>query len=120
MILYAFDLLLKEILPQKGKLKRFNFGMQTYFVKQLNWNIYRLKTKNMASLTNDGREIRQPDNITLDSHKETTETQTDVASRPCVRVTLLNRVCWVWLRSLFILILIKHGGQVVTRCFKWL
>ena len=41
----------------------------------------------MGSLTNDGREIRQPENISLDSRKETTETQT-VASRPCLRVTL--------------------------------
>ena len=41
----------------------------------------------MASLTNDAREIRQPDNISLDSHKETTETQT-LAARLCVRVTL--------------------------------
>ena len=37
---------------------------------------YRLKTENMAILTNDAREIRQPDNISLDSHKETTKTQT--------------------------------------------
>ena len=48
----------------------------------------------MGSLTNEGRAIRQPDNISLDSHKETTETQT-VAARSCVRVTLLHRVCWV-------------------------
>ena len=45
-----------------------------------------LRLKKMGSLTNDGREIRQPDNISLDSRKETTETQT-VASRSCVRVT---------------------------------
>ena len=31
--------------------------------------------------------IRQPDNISLDSHRETTETQT-FDTRPCVRVTL--------------------------------
>ena len=75
----------------------------------------------MGSLTNDGREIRQPDNISLDCHKETAETRT-VASRPCVRVILVPSyiACWVWFRSLFILIWFKHGGQVATRCFEWL
>ena len=33
----------------------------------------------MALLTNDAREIQQPDNISPDSHKETTETQTIAA-----------------------------------------
>ena len=41
--------------------------------------LYRLRTENMALHTNDAREIQQPDSISLDSHKETTETQTVAA-----------------------------------------
>ena len=46
----------------------------------------------MASLTNEGRETRQPDNISLDSHKETTETQTVVERPFCPGDTLTSRV----------------------------
>ena len=41
----------------------------------------------MALHTNDPREIQQPDNISLDSHKETTETQT-------VAAPVLGLVCY--------------------------
>ena len=41
----------------------------------------------MALLTNDAREIRQPDNISPDGHKETTETQ-------IIAAPVLGLVCY--------------------------
>ena len=41
----------------------------------------------MALLTNDAREIQQPDNISTDGHKETTETET-------IAAPVLGLVCY--------------------------
>ena len=96
--LYVFDdfvLRTKEILLQNRKENDqwLNYGMQAYIGKYRKRNIWwaivfhRLMTESMASLKIDTREIRQFDNISLNSHKETKETQT-VAARPCFWVTL--------------------------------
>ena len=90
--------------PPRG----FNYGMQAYIVKLE--HLLPEDWKHGFSHEWD-RQIRQADNISLDSHKETTETQT-VASEPCVRVILVHRVCWVWLRSLFILIWSNMGAML--------
>ena len=55
----------------------------------------------MASLINDGREIRQPENISLDSHKETTETQTVAVAALCPGDTLASRMLGLVWKSQF-------------------